>query len=263
MSDPNVQEFQPPPPPPTPPAREQPTGPVLSLGETLSGIFFEPGRVFESFRVRPRFLIAALIIVALSTLFVILFFQRAGYEEVMRAILEKSPGMTPEGMEPALKFYMNPIGKAFMYGSTVINMGIYFAAGAAIYLLGVMMMGKKVSYSQALAVWTYSSFPPAVLGGIANLILIFLKSKDDIDVGALQRGGLVQANLSILVDPKASPVLAALLGSFDIFSFYGLFLAALGLQKVARLSSGAAWGIVLALWIIKVVLAVSWAAITG
>jgi hypothetical protein len=48
-------------------------------------------------------------------------------------------------------------------------------------------------------------------------------------------------------------VLATALGSLDLFALYGLFLAALGLRKVARLSSGSAWAIVLGLWLLGVV----------
>ena len=58
-------------------------------------------------------------------------------------------------------------------------------------------------------------------------------------------------------------MLGALLGSFDLFTFYGLFLGALGLRKVGKLSSGAAWTIVLGLWLVGVLIKVSWAAAFG
>lgn len=263
------QNFQPPPPPYPIPQREAPTGPVMSTAETLTGIFFEPGRVFESFRVRPRFLVASLIVLVVSASFTWLFFFRAGYENVMRAILEHSPGMNPEGVERALQMYNNPIFKVINFTSPIYGLAMIFAGGAAIYLLGVMAMGKKMTYPQALAVWTYSTLPPALLLGIANIVLLFLRPSENIDPGALNRGGLVQANLSTvaqlagLIDPKAHPALGAAFGAFDIFAFYGLFLAALGLQKVAKLSTGAAWGIVLAPWLVKVVFSIAIAALFG
>ena len=51
-----------------------------------------------------------------------------------------------------------------------------------------------------------------------------------------------------------------LLGSFDLFTFYGLFLAATGLRKVGRLSSGAAWGVALGLWLVWLLVKIGWAA---
>jgi hypothetical protein len=42
-----------------------------------------------------------------------------------------------------------------------------------------------------------------------------------------------------------------------------LFLAAIGLRKVAKISSGSAWTIVIGLWLIFVILSVAKAAIFG
>jgi uncharacterized membrane protein len=61
----------------------------------------------------------------------------------------------------------------------------------------------------------------------------------------------------------SSPILTAILTQFDLLKFYGLFLAALGLRKVARMSSGSAWGVVISFWIIGIVLRVASAALFG
>jgi hypothetical protein len=55
----------------------------------------------------------------------------------------------------------------------------------------------------------------------------------------------------------------AVLRQFDLLRFYGFFLAALGLRKVAKLSSGQAWGVVLTLWILGLLFAVGSAALFG
>jgi predicted Abi (CAAX) family protease len=98
---------------------------------------------------------------------------------------------------------------------------------------------------------------------LLNIVLLFLKSPDDYDIVHASRRGLVQANLGLFVDAKASPVLATFLSSLDLFAFYGLFLAALGLRKVAKMSTGSAWGIVLTIWIIGVIVRTALAGITG
>jgi hypothetical protein len=53
------------------------------------------------------------------------------------------------------------------------------------------------------------------------------------------------------------------LGSFDVFAFYGLFLAALGLRKVAKMSSGTAWTIVLTIWLVGTIIRFAFAGILG
>lgn len=265
MSEENAPGFEPPPPPPFPQA-EQPTGPVLSTGETLTGIFFEPGRVFESFRPKPRFLVAGLIIIIAVMAFTTIFYARNGFENVMRAAIEESPqaaNLSEDQKERAVQFWTGPIGKVVAFVSPVIVLPILYAAGAGLYLLGVMAMGKSTTYSRALAVWVYSSLPPALLAMLLNIILVFIKRVEGAELVQASRRGLVRANLAFLVDPTANPVLATLLGSLDVFAFYGLFLAALGLHKVVRISQGSGWGIVLTLWIIGVVVKVAFAALTG
>ena len=171
--------------------------------------------------------------------------------------------MTPEQKEQAIRMQTGPVVKAIYYASPIIVIALIVAAGGGLYLLGSMLMGRKLSYKQALAVWAYSAMPPIVISMLLNIVLLFLKSPDDYDIIQASRRGLVKANLGVLVDPKASPALGTLLSSIDLFAFYGLFLAALGLRKVGKMSAGAAWGIVLTIWIVGVIVRAVFAGITG
>jgi hypothetical protein len=234
--------------------------PTMSTAETLTNIFFEPGRTFEALRARPRFLVAALIILVLTILVTVLVMQKVDFDQFMREQFDKSERtqqMPAEQREQAVK-----IARITTYFSPPVVLAIVFAAGAAIYMLAAMVMGGALKYKQALAVWVYSSFPPAVLGTVVALIVLALKSSDDIDL-TQPGGGLLQTNPAILLGPDSSPALKSMLGSLDLFAFYGLFLAAIGLRKVARLSSGAAWTIVIGIWLIGVLLKVGWAAMFG
>jgi hypothetical protein len=236
----------------------------MSTPTTLTSIFFEPGRTFEALRERPRFLVAAIIIVVLSLVVTFLIFNKIDYAAFMREQITKGPRgdqMTPEQVDAAVGFYTGPIGKVFIYVIPIIGTAIFIAAGGALYLLGAMLMGGRLRYKQAVSVWTYSSFPPAVLGAIAAVIVVLLTPAED--VNPAQPGGLVRANLSVILGPGSSPALVSLLSSFDVFTLYGLFLAAIGLRKVGKMSSGSAWAIALGLWIIGVVLKVGWAALFG
>jgi hypothetical protein len=240
---------------------------AMSTPETLTGIFFEPGRTFESFRARPRFLAAALLSVIIFMAFYLLYMTRVGYENIINAAIEmqaQKQDMSEEQKATAREIQLKPFVKAIRYGSPPIGLIIFFAVGAAIYLLGVMAMGKQISYPQALAVWVYSNFPPLVLIMLANIIILFVRPPDPSDYSGVARGlnGLVHANPGAFMASDASPVLVTALSVLDLFAFYGLFLAALGLRKVARLSAGAAWGIVLTIWLLGVVARVAVATFT-
>ncbi|MCA1613657.1 MAG: YIP1 family protein [Acidobacteria bacterium] len=255
MSETENQTFPAPPPQPQPAAAGE--GPVMSTPETLSGIFFEPGRTFESLRVRPRFLVAALLSVVAFMAFYWLYMARVGYENIINAEIEvaaQKNEMSEGDKARGRNVQMMTFVKALRYGAPLISLAIFFAAGAALYLLGGLAMGKKISYKQALSVWTYSGLPPLLLMMLANLLLLFIKPPTG--DGEIARGlnGLVRANLGVLTDPETAPLLTTALASFDIFSFYGLFLAALGLRKVARMSTGMAWTVVLVPWLLGVLL---------
>jgi hypothetical protein len=252
--------------PMAPPAGAAHDESAMTTPQTLTNIFFEPGRTFEALRERPRFLVAALITLAVFMTFYLAYIQRVGYENIINAEIEsraQSTEMSEEQKAVGRDIQTKPFVKAIRYGAPVIGIALVLAAGAGIYLLGSMLMGKGISYKQALAVWTYSSLPPLVLLMIANLVLLLVRTPTEDSEIARGLNGLVHANPSILFDAAANPVLATALGALDLFAIYGLFLAALGMQKVARLSSGSAWAVVLGLWLLGVIGRIIIAAATG
>ena len=251
MSDPN-QQWQPPPPPPGPAAE---TGPEMSTPATIGGIFFEPGRTFEALRARPRFLIVGIILLLLTTFVDIALFTRVDMGQYIREKMEQSSqsqNQTEEQKELGVK-----IGK--IIGAVApLSVPIVIAAGAALYLLGVMAFGGTISHKRSVTVWAYSSLPPSVIGTIIALLVLFLKAADTIDPEHL-----LVTNPGAFTNAHEAPVLTALLSQFDLIRFYGMFLAAIGLRKVAKISSGSAWGIVLGYWLIGLILSVAWHAIRG
>lgn len=256
MSDPETEltpRFNPQPDPPK----------VMSTAQTLTSIFFEPGETFQALRARPRFLIAGIITVLVFMAYYSTFVWRVGSEAIARAQIEsRQPDASPEQIEQALAMQNSPIIKAVTYASFPLVFAAMFAAGAGLYLLGTMLMGKSMSFKQALSVWVYSSYPPTVVFTLINIVLLFLKAPGDIDATAIN-SGLARANPSILVDTKTQPMLATLLGSFDLIQFYGLFLGAVGLKLMGKLSSGSAWAIVLGIWFVGVLLRIVMTLIMG
>lgn len=254
MSDPN-QPFQPPPPPPFAPTPPPPAV-EMSLMGTLTGIFFEPGRVFESLRTRPRFLIAGIILMVLTVAVTAVLFLRVDMKSFMREKIDnssRSGQQTEEQKEMGAKLTT----VAFAVGIP-LSVPFLVAAGAALYLLGVMAFGGTISYSRALAVWVYSSLPPAVLGSLVAVLVLFLKAADTIDPEHM-----LITNPGAFMGKDSSKVITAVLSQFDVLKFYGLFLAAIGLRKVAKISSGSAWSIVLGFWLIAAIFKIAGAAIGG
>lgn len=251
MEENNVQWQEP---PPSEQIKKVEEEPQMSEVATLGNIFFEPGRTFEDLRRKPRFLMAGVIILVLITLFQVLFIQKVGYERLIRARIEASPQtqqLSKEQIDQIIEQQSSPVFKGISYAAAPVVIAIVFLLGGLIYWLGANAMGGSASFLHGLSVWIYSSLPPTLLFVLANIIVLFLKSVDDMDLSSAQ-SGMVQANPAFFIDAKAQPVLAAVLSSFDLFAIWGWILAAIGLQKIAKISSGAAWAIVLILGLVGI-----------
>lgn len=233
---------------------------TMSTPETLMSIFFEPERTFEALRARPRFLVAALITLVLTMVVTVALLQKVDFDQFLHERISESANgqpLTAEQLDQRVK-----IGKIATYAAPPFVVAVAFAGGAALYLLGVMAMGGKMTYKQALSVWAYSSYAPGVLLTIISLLLLFLRPADAIDL-TKPGGGLLVTNPGAFMGSGTSPSLVAVLSSFDLFAFYGLFLAAVGLRKTGKLSSGSAWTIVIALWVLNLIFHVGRAALFG
>lgn len=239
-----------------PPTATAPTGPEMSTAETLTGIFFEPSRTFEALRARPRFLVVGLILLVLTCAVTAVLYSKVDMAQFIRERIERSPNAAQ--ISEAQKDTQVKVGKTIGMIFIPLSIPIALAVGSALYLLLVMAFGGSISYKQSLAVWAYSWLPPSILGALIALLVLFLKAPETI---VPER--LVATNPGALFGEGSSRVLVAFLSQFDILRFYGLFLAALGLRKVAKISSGAAWGVVLTLWILGLLFSVGSAALFG
>lgn len=238
----------------------------MSEVSTLVNIFFEPGRTFLSFIAKPRFIFAMLLIIISVMAYQQLFWQRMGDERMSRFIatqVEKNPQVESMPADKKKEIVEQQV-KFSKYGqyATPIFMFIFFAIGGLIYWLAGNAMGGAGSFVKGLSVWVYSSFPPTIISMIGNIIVLFLKSQDEIDIGLSQRG-LLNANLGFLIDGKSMPVLATLLNTIDLFTIWGWILAAIGLKVVCKISSTSAWAIILILGLLSIAFRVVIALVTG
>jgi hypothetical protein len=170
--------------------------------------------------------------------------------------------MSKEQKDQIVQQQSSPIFKAIGYVAVPIVFVIMFLLGGLLYWLGANAMGGSARFLHGVSVWVYSSLPPTIVLMLANFLVLFLKSPEDIDIMRSQ-SGLVQANPSFFIDSKAQPVLAALLATIDLFAIWGWILAAIGLQQVAKISSGAAWGVVLIIALVGVTARVVMALLFG
>ncbi len=253
-------------PPPSANITPETEPPQMSEAATLGNIFLEPGNTFEDLRRKPRFIIAGIIVMVLAFTFQFLFLQKMGPERIKRAVIEQMDksaqvqAMSPEAKQSAVDLNLKIQG--FVKYLIPVFVLVFLLIGGLIYWLGAKAMGGSMTFLAGLSVWIYSTFPPVLVSSIANIIVLFLKSADDIDITEGQRG-LIHANPSLFLDGKSMPVLATLVSTIDLFAIWGLILAAIGLQTVGKISKGAAWGLVIIVTLIGISFRVIGAIMSG
>lgn len=232
--------------------------PPLAPADRITGVFYEPDRIFKNLRYYPRWLAAFLVLVFFSLVFQVAFTQRVTPERIAAETADRviEGGFLPNTVNPEdfkriqIEQAKSPVvrvtGAVSLIEWTLI--GMLFLA--ALYLLCVMAFGGRINFWQALTVATYGTLPQVVILSILNLILLYAKSAEDID--ALKGGrGLARADLGLLFSPADHPQLFVIGSAISIFSLYGWWVTVAGLHNVsAKLSKGSAWTIAFILWLL-------------
>ncbi len=242
--------------------------PPLSPADRITGVFYDPARVFQNLRYHPRWLAAFLVIVICSAIYQVAFTQRLGAEKIATATAEKvieggwiPPEMQPEFRQQAIDEAKSPVGRVVAPLSAAGGIFIFMLLLAGIYLLLVMIFGGRMNFWQALSVATYAAMPPLVIQNLLGIVLLYIKSPDDIDPIKGQRG-MVHADLGILFTPAEHPYLYTLASALGLLTLYGLWLLATGLRNTGeKVSGGTAWAIALLVWLLGVILALGAAAL--
>ena len=243
---------------PTPQAHETKPQeqPRMSEAASLGNVFIEPGNVFEDMRRKPRFVLASLIMIVLLSVFQVIFIEKVGLEEIVRARIESSKStrdMSADQKDAIIKQQSGPVAKYITYGVTPVAVVLTFLIGALLYWGLSNAMGGSSTFSGGLSVWAYSGLAPGIVFFIGNLAVLLLKPIEEIDV-AHSQNGMLKASFAFFIDANSHPILSALIGAFDVFTIWGWILAAIGLQRVAKISSGAAWAVVLIVGAVGVML---------
>ena len=239
----------------------------LSFVEKVTGIFFEPGRVFRNLRSHPGWIGAFLIIAALSLVYSFAFVQRITPERIVEHMVDKVSQMPapfappPQALEKMRTDQMsalkNPAERAGGMVKAVVGLFVLGALAAALCLLGVLVFGGRINFWQALAVIFWAWLPVAIIQKILGLVILYLKAPDDLHPIRNQDTTL-QDNLSLLISGTDHPVLFVLLSFIGLTWFYYLWLRAKGLHYGGtKVSSGAGWGVSIILYLMVLLFAVA------
>jgi hypothetical protein len=241
---------------PTVDSGEEPMSPVAKL----TGIFYEPSRVFKNLRVHPHWVAAYIVVVVLSSIYSFAFTQRVTPERIVNHTIDKLGEMGPPFAPPAdrleqmrtqqLEDAKNPVQRVGNIAKTFAGAFIFTAIIAALYMLATLAFGGRINFWQSLAVMFYGAVPIIAIQKLLGLVLLYLKAPEDIHP-ILGAETMVQDNLGILVSPANHPVIFVLASVIGLLSFYSLWLKGTGLRNGGtKVSSGTAWGVAITMWLL-------------
>jgi Yip1 domain len=235
---------------------------VNSFGR-IFGVLFGPKATFESIAQRPTWVLPMLIVLLVSLATVAIIGQRVGWQLVIEKQIASSPraqsrmeqvpaDQRQRVMEQQVKF-ASVISYISVVVATVLGEIIVAALLLAVFNLTA---GTKIGFSGSLGVVSHS-WMPFVIAGLLAILILFIKDPSTVDVQ-----NLVASNPGALLPDDSPKWLVSLLTSLDLFTFWVLVLQGIGYSATnpKKISFGKAFGSVLAVWVIYVLVKVGLAA---
>lgn len=242
--------------------------PPLSFFDRITGVFYEPTRVFRNLRAHPYWVGTFVVVLVLSAIYSFAFVQRVTPERIVEHMTQKISEMGPPFQVPPAQIekmrndqmeqLKNPVQR--VGGVIKASVGL-FALGsfvAALCLLGVLVFGGRINFWQALSVVFHVWLPVMAIQKLLGLVILYLKNPEDLHP-ILHQETALQDNLGILMSPVEHPVLFALLSFIGLTWFYLIWLRAKGLRfGGTKVSNGAAWGVSITIYIMLMLFVVFW-----
>jgi len=211
----------------------------LSLVNRMIRVFFAPSETYEAVALRsswldwfvPIVLVIALSLVALQiTMPVIMETQKEVLQERLKDMPEEQRQQTVEMMQKTG-------GIASMITVPVLGFVFLFIIAGILLLIGRYGLGGEVTYGQMLAVWGYSS----LIGIIAIIVRTPLM--------LAKETAMVYTGLGMLLpDEMLKTFFGRVLAGIDLFTFWQIGVASIGLAILTRSTTSKALVFLLILW---------------
>jgi len=208
--------------------------PALSEAQRLLYTFTAPSRTMADLRRNASWWVPWLLLSVVSLAFVYTLDKRVGWGQVMETQVQANPKsaekmdkMPPEQREKIMKI-QETSARVLGYAAPVTTLiALVVVAGV---LLGLFNFGfgTKLAFKELMGVTAYG-FLPSVLSTLLTIVVLFFVEPDAFDVK-----NPVAASVGYFV-PATMPFLKTLLGAFDVFTLWQVFLLAVGVAQLSKL----------------------------
>ena len=246
----------------------------LSPLQRLFGVLFSPGETFADINRKPTWLAPLLIAIVLGVCSTLFFswwvnpdWNRIGRDMVRQRVNKTGGEMPPEAQIEGQVKVMKLIGSLFP-AFVVVFTPILFLIVAGAFALGMMLMQAQTTFKKVLSVvaWSFCGVM-SLVGSIVNNASLMVRDRESLDaINPMDQSTITATHLGVLLSADSSPVLKALLSSFDLFTLWTIIILVIGLAAVSgsrKITTGKTGTLVVSLWLAVVLLKVLGAAVGG
>jgi len=235
----------------------------LSEAQRLIDTFIAPTKTFTDLRRSAAWWAPYIIIAIVGSLFVYTIEQKVGFEKVVDNQIQMKPKAAeriqnmPADQREKVMAQQVGLTKILAYSVPVIGLIIYAIFAAVMFAAVKFAANAEVRFAAMFALIVYSRLPELLRAILASISLLAGVSTDSFDIN-----NPLATNGAYFLDPSGSPVLRALVSSFDIITLWTLVLVAIGIPCIApKVKHGTAFGIVIGWFLFTILLKVGLAAL--
>jgi hypothetical protein len=228
--------------------------------EVLVGLYTDPSATFRALAARRAWVVPFVGLILLNVGFTFIWLRNADPVELSRVQMEEAGvfDRVPAEQHAAIVQRQARLFPVFAWLGPLVFGPLGFAALAGIFFFVYRFFyAAETTFGQSLAVVSWALFAVALVSTPVTALILSLKGDWNVDPRTV-----IQASPAALLDKAAvSKPVHALLDSFDLFSFWMVFLMSAGFAAASQRSVASASVGVLVLWGIYIVLKVGLAAI--
>jgi hypothetical protein len=228
--------------------------------ERVAGALFAPVDTFEGIARKPDFVVPILLLVVVAVAYAWIIVPRLDYDSLLAKQHERMrasrPDMTDRELETIDRF-TKASTKVGLWVSPVLQIGVLAVITGVLFLL-FRLFGGGGTYAQAFSATLYGWIPMAIKTLVVVAVVLGRGSFDPMTAAAV-----VKSSPAFLADPKAQPVLFALLGFLDLFVIWMLILLTLGYAAVSRFSRARSAVLIGAAYAVVIGISVGFVALTS
>ncbi|MGA2004395.1 MAG: YIP1 family protein [Terriglobales bacterium] len=236
----------------------------LSEFQRLIDVFIAPSKTFADLRRNAMWWAPFLIVAIVGFLFVYTVDQKVGFPKVVDNTLQTQPKAAerieslPADKRAQAMHQQVAVTKFVSYAVPAIALIIYSIFAGVIYGCIKFVANADVQFKTVFALIVYTRLPELLRAILSSVSLLAGVSVDSFDIQ-----NPLFTNGAYLLDPSGSPILRALLGSFDIITIWTLILVAIGIPCIAKVKRGTSFAIVFGWFIFTVLLKVGLASLSA